>query len=263
MKSPIQDYYSTLPVLEAIPSNKLISGQDYQRVVKSNSVRKIVEGFNPMKFTPPTVSFRDGKYYLVDGQHRLCALVYMNGGKPVTVSCLVFHGMNYGDEVNTVVHHDEGHRNLTSLEYINAASKGTDHTSEVIRAFLKANESVGVILVPNTVEKQGNTFVCVKTLLTVYQKYGEKAYKRCMSLHLNTWEGVLDSKKSQIVTALFLFDRTYYGKYDTRKFQKRLCKVSCTQALATAKTLGGSTIDGLVSVFVNTYNRGIPKEYRL
>lgn len=92
---------------------------------------------------------------------------------------------------------------------------------------------------------------------------GEEAYKRVMSLHLNTWEGVLDSKKNPVITALFLFDRAYYGKYDEKKFQKRLSKVSCTQALATAKSLGGSTIDGLVSIFVNAYNKGTPKEYRL
>ena len=73
----------------------------------------------------------------------------------------------------------------------------------------------------------------------------------------------MDSKKNPIITALFLFDRAYYGKYDGKKFQKRLSKVSCIQALATAKALGGSTSDGLVSVFVNTYNKGTPKEYRL
>ena len=73
----------------------LFSGQQYQRPVLERVVDRLVREWDPRLLTPLVVSFRDGRYNLVDGQHRVCAMRKKNNGKDVTVLCRVYRGMTY------------------------------------------------------------------------------------------------------------------------------------------------------------------------
>ena len=53
---------------------------------------------DPRPLEPIVVSFRDGHFYVVDGQHRIAAMKKMNGGKDVMVNCIIHTGMIYEDE---------------------------------------------------------------------------------------------------------------------------------------------------------------------
>ena len=55
--------------------------EDYQRELKSERVKRIVKSFDERIANEPKVSFRDGKYYVFDGQHTIDARKVMNGGK--------------------------------------------------------------------------------------------------------------------------------------------------------------------------------------
>jgi len=57
----------------------LISSQSYQRDVDQKRVSYIVTNYDPHKFGIIKVSFRDGKYYVFDGQHRIAAFKVLNG----------------------------------------------------------------------------------------------------------------------------------------------------------------------------------------
>ena len=81
-----------------LPTDDLYSGQPYQRPVLDRDVDKLVREWDPRLLTPLVVSFRDGHYYLVDGQHRVCAMRKKNGGKDVTALCRVYHGLTYEQE---------------------------------------------------------------------------------------------------------------------------------------------------------------------
>lgn len=43
----------------------------YQRMIDTNRVARMVKQFNPNLVNPPKVSFRDGKYWVFDGQHTI------------------------------------------------------------------------------------------------------------------------------------------------------------------------------------------------
>ena len=62
----------------------LYSGQPYQRPIKDRVVDRLVREWDPRLLTPLVVSYREGRYYLVDGQHRACAMRKKNSGKDVT-----------------------------------------------------------------------------------------------------------------------------------------------------------------------------------
>ena len=73
----------------------LTSGLPNQRPVKQTVVNRLIKCWNNKYLTPIVVSCRDGKYYLLDGQHRVSAMRRMNGGKDVIVPCLVYTGLTY------------------------------------------------------------------------------------------------------------------------------------------------------------------------
>lgn len=57
---------------ELLSTGELYSGQPYQRPVKDPVVAKLVREWDPRLLTPLVVSYRNGRYNLVDGQHRVC-----------------------------------------------------------------------------------------------------------------------------------------------------------------------------------------------
>ena len=46
----------------------------YQRELNIHRVRKIVARFDPRLVNPPKVSYRNGHYYVFDGQHTVAVL---------------------------------------------------------------------------------------------------------------------------------------------------------------------------------------------
>lgn len=72
--------------------------EDYQRELKSERVKRIVKSFDERIANEPKVSFRDGKYYVFDGQHTIDARKVMNGGKDLPVLCKVYMGLDEKEE---------------------------------------------------------------------------------------------------------------------------------------------------------------------
>ena len=82
-----------------------------QRVLKPSRVEQLLAALDLDAFGEPILSFRDGRYYIVDGQHRTRALAAFLGKdwQAATVRCKVFTGLTERDEaklfrqVNTVL----------------------------------------------------------------------------------------------------------------------------------------------------------------
>ena len=52
----------------------------YQRNFNVNRAKKIAEEFDERIANEPKVSFRDGRYFVFDGQHTVAARKFLNGG---------------------------------------------------------------------------------------------------------------------------------------------------------------------------------------
>ena len=96
--------------------SELYSGQPYQRPVKDPVVDRLVREWDPRLLTPLVVSYRDGRYHLVDGQHRSCAMRRMNGEEDVIAPCQVYRGLTYEQEAELYYKLDraKGHLRLSS-----------------------------------------------------------------------------------------------------------------------------------------------------
>lgn len=75
--APVQPTWTT----RVISSTQLKSKQDYQRPIDMDFVKDKIRHFDPGKIEPVHVSYRDGKYYVMDGQHTILILEGVNGNK--------------------------------------------------------------------------------------------------------------------------------------------------------------------------------------
>ena len=90
--------YDNPGVLRSLPTSRLTSGLAYQRPVNERVVNLLIRDWDEQLLEPLIVSFRDGRFHLVDGQHRVIALRRKNGGSDVMVLCRVYSGLTYEQE---------------------------------------------------------------------------------------------------------------------------------------------------------------------
>lgn len=73
-----------------------------QRELKKHRVDELVANFDLDVFGQPEVSWRDGKYFIIDGQHRIAALkVWLDKGWEIQkIECRVYQGLTEAEEAD-------------------------------------------------------------------------------------------------------------------------------------------------------------------
>lgn len=208
-----------LYVLKEINSKNLkVLGEDYQREVNENRVAKIIATFNEMVANEPKVSFRDGKYYVFDGQHTIAARVAMNGNNDVPILCKVYRGLTEKDEAFLFAAQNGICSTPTPGEKMRAWIFGG--SKEAID-FKNATESTGIVL-DLTDTSCKNHLICLNTALAMYKKLGPRMYKDALNVIMNAWEGEPESLKMEIIIAVCMFIRLYHDVYDMERLIWRL-----------------------------------------
>lgn len=255
----LQKYYTTPVRHLTISSSKLISAQDYQRLIKASHVKKIADNFNPLKFGEPIINYRDGFYYVVDGQHRIAALAYMNDGEPVDVKCTVFYDMTYKEEANYYSEQDDGHLRQSGYGRIYAAKEAGNADAV---AFMETNKALDLSVAESDKFKGSRTILAATTLFQLFKNYGARTYHRVMRMILKTWKDD-DQISVMLIKAVFCFDTRYGQRYDENSFIRKLGGANPVAIIATAKTMGGSQKDSAVTLIVNEYNKRLRPENRI
>ena len=257
----LRAYYNTQCTHLTIKSNKLISTQAYQRYIKEKHVKEIADKFEVYRFGEPVVNYRDGNYYLVDGQHRIAVLIYMNGGEPVDVKCTVFYDMTYQEEADYFAKQDDGHMRQSGYGRIFASKEAGNPTAV---GFMSANESLG-LRVSDDDEFRGSRFISAcATLYQMFNRYGPVTYFRVMKMILNTWrDDESQAIVSMLIKSVFLFDKKYHGEYQEKMFIHKLENTVPLTIVNTAKTIAGDQKNNIVSLLTGYYNVKLKEKNRL
>lgn len=88
----------TLYKLMEVSSRDLEIPEAYQRRLNTDRVARIVSRFDERIANEPKVSYRDGRYFVFDGQHTVSARKQMNGNANLPILCKVYYGMTEQDE---------------------------------------------------------------------------------------------------------------------------------------------------------------------
>lgn len=155
--------------VQYISKHQLHVEKRYQRREKSDHHKKIAAGWDPLLLDVLLVNFRDGKYFIIDGQHRWLAakdLDYVD-----ELPCFIFH-LAYNEEAKLFGKHNskKARRAITRGESIRADIEGGDaHAaalSELMRdyGFTLCDSEEGLI-----------TISCTSTIENAYEINQEAA----------------------------------------------------------------------------------------
>lgn len=206
----------------SIYTGRLTSGLPYQRPVNPMEVERLIREWDDRLLDPIVVSFRDGKFNVVDGQHRIIALRKMNG-RDVMVACKIYSGLTYQQEADLCYKLDKAKKRLSLSQSTNAlAEAGTDaEVSEVKRLV----EVCGFVWALGKSHGKTGEIVSTRALMNAYRLLGGPTFSRMLSLVWGAWEGDPRSLTAAVLSGMALFVKTYDTELDDRAFIKRLSAV--------------------------------------
>ena len=195
----------------------------YQRTIDPERVKKIIDNFDPNLVNPIKVSFRDGKYWIVDGHHTEQVLIQRNKNEDLLVDCKVFYGMTWLDEVNMFLEQNGQYaRSVNINDKLRAKMNAGD--PEVSNMVKLASKTGFIIDFKN--HKGDNKIVALSTLMRAYGALTTEEYIDYLTLIKKTWGGAADSLCREILQGVFIFYKTYKGQFKTQNFINRLKKVA-------------------------------------
>ncbi len=212
--------YSNPGEERVISTSRLTSGLPYQQSISEKKVENLVREWDDRLLTPLTVSFRDGKFNVVDGQHRVAAMRKMNSGENVLVPCLVYSGLTYEQEAALCYQIDQSKGRLSLAMSTNALMEsGQDAQVLEIRDLLEREGFTWALGKKNAVEYE---VVATRAVLNAYHLLGGAAFARMFALLRDTWHGSPYSLQGQFLSGMALFLKTYEPEVNDHTFIKRL-----------------------------------------
>ena len=212
--------YSNPGVERSIHTDRLTSGLSYQRPVNPKEVDRLIREWDERLIDPVVVSFRDGKFYVVDGQHRIAAMRRMNGGNGVMVNCKVYNGLTYEQEADLCYKLDKAKKRLSLSQSTNVlAESGMDAEITEIR---RLTENCGFIWALGKSHGKTSEIVSTRALVNAYRLLGGASFTRMLHLLWDAWEGNPRSLTAALLAGMALFVKTYETEINDKTFVKRL-----------------------------------------
>ena len=208
----------TYKVMDLNTAQLEIPRESYQRELNPDRVQRIVKEFDERIANEPKVSYRNGHYYVFDGQHTISARKLRNENKDLKIRCKVYFGMTEKDEALLFAQQTGASASLSAGVKIRARIYGGD--PEAIQ-FQKSTEAVGLRLDYGQ-EKGLKRLPCISTAYKSFQKLGPERYMEMLQIILDAWSGAPDSFRRENVQGISAFIDLYHDEYDPKRLISRL-----------------------------------------
>ncbi len=216
--------YSNPGAVRTLSTSRLTSGLPYQRPVEQKDVDQIIREWSGRELSPVVVSFRDGRFNVLDGQHRIEAMRQMAGGRDVIVPCIIHTGMTYEEEADMYAKLDTNKKRLTPRQYTKAiVEAGSDAEAIEIKRLVEDGGFTWALDVPTGEPYEISP---IRALTDAYRLLGGTAFSRMLALLAGTWQGTPHSLRASILSGMALFLKTYETEVSDRDFIRRMSSVS-------------------------------------
>lgn len=222
----------------------------YQRPLNDSKIGKITRTFNPYLVNAPKVSFRDGKYWVFDGQHTIAAMKALRGGADFAIECKVFRGLTWFDEMELFLAQNGTSSPVAVRDHLRAKFNGGD--AEVTE-MVKLAESIGFTVDFKAGQAEGR-IVAVGELFKAYKSMTPSEYVNMLSIIKGAWGGSPDSINREILSGMTKFCATYKGKIDAHSFIRQLSKKTPSEIVRNGKVLMSSGSTRYARVLLGIYN---------
>lgn len=229
----------------------------YQREVDHIRIKKMAKNFDEVLLGVITVSYRDGKYNVIDGQHRvmLCKAVgrkslmaEVKEGMTLEEEAIYFNAFNGADGESKplklydsfrarVVAKDEATLDINEIAHKNGLKFG------------KANNN--------------NTLSAYKTVFSIYRKEGSTHLDRVFKIIISAWNGEAISLHNMVIVGVSEFIKTYdlEENYSDKTFSKQLSKIDPQKLIREMKSDATTVVTKVKAMnsLLKYYNLGLRK----
>ena len=195
---------------------------EYQRLLRMGKVARIAANFSEYIANEPKISFRNGKYYVVDGQHTIEARILRNGGRALPILCKVYTGMTMQQEALLFAEQNGHSAPLSAGIKLRAKVAGDDAPS---KEFLAATNRVGLEFNYDSLQLSDYRISCVGTALKLYNEMGEKIYCESLRIIVAAWDGKPDSFRASVLRGMMHFVELYHGEFSEERLVRALGSV--------------------------------------
>ena len=236
-----------------INTKQLLIDQMYQRHLNKSKVTKIVKEFDPLLVNPVKCSFRDGKYYVFDGQHTIAALKLRNKGKDLDVVCTVFYGLTQADEAHYFVQQTGISSGVNTNEKLRAEF---NFGNEEVISMVRAAEFAGV-RVDFTKGQAINKVTAVDALFKCWKRLDREQFISMLQTIRTTWDGDPESYRREILNGMTAFYKAYWGQFTDKKLTSSLRNISPSTIVREGRSIGASAhaASSYARIILRAYNR--------
>lgn len=239
---------------KTIPFNQLAKAA-YNRGIKRAKVNKIKNDFHEDMVQPAIVSFRDGRYYIVDHQHQSQAIYELNNCDPNTpILCKVLTGLTYEQEADLYYRLNTGSTPLSFKEKLVGRIEAKNPEALEFRDTV---ESCGYVIDGNTTSSLG----AVSTAWKMFRKDGGKRLSQVLSLTYACWPANKNGVDSRIIEGLSLFLQYHGDEYSAERFVKVFSELDPRDLIGKArsyfKQMDSKAFTGpycMYTIIANCYN---------
>jgi hypothetical protein len=188
-----------------------IEASDYQRSTNPTQVKNITENFDEARLGTLTVSQRGGKYYIIDGAHRLAALRNLKFTHAV---CLILTGLTHEQEAEYFCAQKINNRPLRPYDLFKGGLIAGDEMCLRINETVKSNNfKIGYA------SKNFYQIGALDTLFTIAGLFGYEILDDTLCLIANTWAGIARATSGEVLMGVAEF----VSRYGVCDFDRRLC----------------------------------------
>lgn len=221
--SPESDKNEELVRIMDLNTKDLVSNQPYQRDIDQKEVAYIVSNYDPHQFGVIKVSFRDGKYYVYDGQHRITAFKIVNGNQDGFVRCEVHYGLTYEDEARYFAEQYLGSKKVDIVYRWRALFEAK---KEPVYTIVTSVRAIGIDIKFTKNKSVYNRIIALKQLNDMWDKLGSEKTLRVLALLKKSWDTDLNAFDGNILIGMREFFFTYTDEIDEEAFVRQMKKVA-------------------------------------
>ena len=223
-----------------------------QRSLRAKKVRDIVRDFNPLLVNPIKVSYRDGRYWVIDGQHTLAALRAVNKGDCM-VRCKVYYGLSEADEAELFIHQNGHSSPVSTMEKLKVLYLQGD---QEILDFVRTTELAGVRVEFNRGQSK-NKLIAIASAYEIYKKVPKEMYIEILYTISDSWNGDPEGYRKEILVGMSRVYQAFNGEFKRKDLAYKLSRIPPMQIIREGKGYHtGSASIMYAKAIVRAYNSG-------
>jgi hypothetical protein len=201
----------------------------------------------------PTVNFRDGYAYIINGQHRIRALLASGFTEDDTIQCWTYNGLSEEEEANKFLLLADVLTVDGFDRFRIAVNAGWEEETDINRIILAADLRVSREGVPGAVR-------CVGTVRRIYRRAGPKALARTLAIARDAYGD--PGMEAIVLDGIGLVVGRYEGKLDDKALITKLSRASggaralANKAEIVKQQTSKPKAQCVAAVIVETYNSG-------